>query len=189
MRRRGAHHSFCIRFVSIENNGEIRMDDIAQTDTDFEWYLKYPSYRLKEVSLTPPWKRGYVIQDIAVPNETDVITFQNRTSSATGLTYYRVSLSYITPADNYSTYITTASGTNSFVIKPDLDSSRLLTVDYEIRSTDATTYRESDCQVNVLTDRQQWTVQHSSPHHRPRRNRRIVHPSPIRLPNMSVTPI
>lgn len=190
MRRGETHHSFCIRFVSIEHNGEFRMDDIVQTDTDPEWYLNYPSHRLKEVTLTPPWKRGYVIQDIAVPKETDVITFQNKTLRATRLTHYRVSLNYVNPADNYSTYITTASGTNNFVVKPDPElSSRLLTIDYEIRSADATTYRESDCQVNVLTDGQQWTTQHPSPHHRPRRNRRIVHPRPVRLPNMSVTPI
>ena len=101
---------FRIRFIKLEDNLEIRMNDIAQILTDLD---EYP---------------------ILAP---------------------------------HSTYVQAPSKTNKFIIRPDPDTPRFLTVEYDIGCDYYNTYQETDCRVSILTDTQTWILYHPSPHEKP----------------------
>ena len=184
-------HAFRMRFISVQDPNEFHVDDVLEIAADFDEYLTQEPCRLKEVSLTPCWTQGYIVENISVPRETDFITFYNSTNSRTGPTNYRVCFNYANPHDNYDLLVQTSTGMNRFVVRPTLDKSRLRTVEYDIGSNDSDTFRESDCRISELTNTDEWILRQFSPHEEPRRNIRPIRT--MRLvplsPAFSVTPI
>ena len=156
----GIHYQFAIRFITVKDMAKVDERCIPSTDDndnddDFTDYLTKAKEnmvtKLKEVSFDCGTKNSFIVEDITVPEGTQVITFGNNACDRWGAVYYEIYFVYQDESDDYNEFRGTSNERNRFMIIPDMNkSSPLLKMDYVIGDGGENDYTEEDCIVKTF---------------------------------------
>ena len=155
----GIIYQFAIRFITVKDITKVDKRCITSTDDDendddFNDYLvkakENCAVKLKEVSLDPGRKRSYTVENISVPEATQVITFGNNACDRWGGCYYEIQFYYDDVSEDYEEVIGANNESNRFMIVLKPSKSRLLRMDYSISDGGDFTYTEDDCESIIL---------------------------------------
>ena len=159
----GIYYQFAIRFITVKDITKVDKRCIPSTDDndnddDFTDYLtnakENVATKLKEVSFDSGTKNAYTVENITVPEGTEVITFGNNACDRRGGVYYEIYFNYQDESDDYVEYRGTTNERNRFMIIPQTNkSSSLISMDYIVGGTGGyadNTYTEEDCIIKTF---------------------------------------
>ena len=129
--------------------------DNKENDDEFIDYLvkakENMATKLKEVSLSPRAYRSYTVEDITIPEGTQVITFGNDACDRRGGGYYEAYFCYEDESEDYEEIIGANSERNRFMIIPKANKSSLIMMDYVVGYDGLDNiYTESECIVKTF---------------------------------------
>ena len=147
----GIIYRFAMRFLKVKDLDKVDLDVVTSDDDYFDEYLEKAkenrASKLKEVIMNPGSKRQYTVENIAVPEGTQVIAIGNEACDRRGGCDYEITFHYENEKEDYSKNVWAGVERNRFMIKPKQCNSRLLFLDYAIGSEEYITYEEKDCRV------------------------------------------
>ena len=150
----GIIYQFAIRFIKVKDISKVDKRCVKCEDDDFEDYLikakENCATKLKEVSLSPNSKRSYIVENILIPEGTEVITFGNNACDRRGGCTYEVHIHYHDTKENYSEYVGSADERNRFMIIPKTNKFHPIRMDYTIGYDACNTYTEENCIVKIF---------------------------------------
>ena len=155
----GIVYQFAMRFITVKDLDKVDLNVVTWDDDNFDEYLEIAkenrASKLKEVTMNPGSKSLYTVEDIEVPEGTQVITFGNDASDGLGGCEYKITFYYEDEKDDYDELVDADDERNRFMLIPKQCSSRLLFLDYSIGGEALIKidrfFTEDDCRVRCFS--------------------------------------
>ena len=102
----GIIYRFAMRFLKVKDLDKVDLDVVTSDDDNFDEYLEKAkenrASKLKEVIMNPGSKRQYTVENIAVPEGTQVIAIGNEACDRRGGCDYEITFHYENEKEDYS---------------------------------------------------------------------------------------